>query len=573
MQDTKYYEPTNIFRQPAINIKKRSDRKRILQSMTTLSTYKKTWQNNTSKMNSPILRKASDNFNDFYTTKKLKSDYWKLYGIDETEFSIPSDISLVDDILLVSTMNEKDNLKLFEISSEKKLKELQTITVPGKPITCICLLPMVDFPPQIFPNSQIKASHNQLILTGHQDGIVNLISTSTYKGCAKIIKRFNHNKFLKSTVSSSTPILEITPKTAPILKVSPWNKTGFVSLLNDSLFIYDLKSNLDSIKTPIFLQSYPGINSFAVNEFHDPFLLALVGSQFGPNGISLLHLRTNLYIPDILDNGISLANEKDHLQRKNTSLDCVWINNHHVAQSLNDKIQIWDIQSCDGKPVCELYAKKGYIESLKFNEKTGALYSSDDQGFVICWDLQNLQNMNYGELVHGFNSISLDGVNERLVTKQVFQCGNIIVSGVDNKKLCLKNNETKANGIGCGFLFLDMANDGSLVTLDNFCELGLHQICQVQFNANTGKIINTIDTSKNDISDPSMSLLSNESDHSTTETSDDMFSNSGNWDCSSANTVSEGRLHEDQEDVVLTKRMYSVNDVHLSGSTIDTTVL
>lgn len=41
MQDTKYYEPTNIFRQPAINIKKRSDKKRILQSMMTLSTYKK----------------------------------------------------------------------------------------------------------------------------------------------------------------------------------------------------------------------------------------------------------------------------------------------------------------------------------------------------------------------------------------------------------------------------------------------------------------------------------------------------------------------------------------------------
>lgn len=573
MQDTKYYEPTNIFRQPAINIKKRSDKKRILQSMMTLSTYKKTWQNNTSKMNSPILRKASDNFNDYYTTKKLKSDYWKLYGVDESELSIPSDMSIVDNILLVSTMNEKDNLKLFEISAEKKLKELQTITVPGKPITCICLLPMVDFPPQIFPSSQINPNHNQLILTGHQDGIVNLIATSTYKGCAKIIKRFNHNKFLKSTVSTSIPILEITPKTAPILKVSPWNKTGFVSLLNDSLFIYDLKSNLDCIKTPIFLQSYPGINSFAVNEFHDPFLLALVGSKFGPNGISLLDLRTNLYIPDILDNSISAGCGKDHLQRKNTSLDCVWISNHHVAQSLNDKIQIWDIQSCDGKPVCELYAKKGYIESLKFNEKTGALYSSDDQGFVICWDLQNLQNMKYGELVHGFNSISLDSESELLLTKQVFQCGNIIVSGMSDKNICLKSNDTKANGKGCGFLFLDMANDGSLVTLDSFCELGLHQICQVQFNVDTGKIIDGNGTGKSGISDSSMLSLSNESDHSMTETSDDMFSNSGNWDCSSANTVSEGRLNDDQEDIVFTKRMYSVNDVHLSGSTIDTTVV
>lgn len=149
-----------------------------------------------------------------------------------------------------------------------------------------------------FPTLWINSSHDQLILTGHQDGVVNLISTSIYKGCAKIIKRFNHNKFLKSTVSSTTPILEISPKTAPILKVSPWNKTGFVSLLNDSLFIYDLKSNMDSMKTPIFLQSYPGINSFAINDFYDPYLLALVGSKFGPNGVSLLDLRTNLYIPD-----------------------------------------------------------------------------------------------------------------------------------------------------------------------------------------------------------------------------------------------------------------------------------
>ncbi|CAI4060579.1 hypothetical protein SKDZ_05G2020 [Saccharomyces kudriavzevii ZP591] len=570
MQYTKYYEPTNIFRQPAINIKKRSDKTKISQSITTSSTFKRTWQNNTSKMNSPILRKASDNFNDFYTTRKLKSDYWRLYNIDETELSIPSAISLEDNILLVSTMNEKDNLKLFEISNSKKLKELQTITVPGKPITCICLLPTTDFRPQNFPSSQTNTSHNQLILTGHQDGIVNLISTSTYKGCAKIIKRFNHNKFLKSTVSSSTPILEISPKTAPILKVSPWNKTGFVSLLNDSLFIYDLKSNLESMKTPIFLQSYPGINSFAVNEFYDPFLLALVGSQFGPNGISLLDLRTNLYIPGVLNNNISGTMEKNHYKRRNISLDCVWIDNHHVAQTFNDKIQIWDIQACDDKPVCELYAKKGYIERLKFNKERGTLYSSDDQGFVICWDLQNLQNMKYGELIHGFNSINVDFTNEPTSTKQVFQCGNIIVSGVDNKKICLRSNEIALKGTGCGFLFLDMTNDGSLVTLDNFCELGLHQVCQVQCDVDTGEPIEVHDTTKNQISDSSTLLSSNDSDHSITDNSDDLFSNSGNWDCSSANTMSEVRLLGDLQDINLTKRMYSMNDMRLSGSTIDT---
>ncbi|CAI1988666.1 hypothetical protein SEUBUCD646_0E02100 [Saccharomyces eubayanus] len=571
MQDTKYYEPTNIFRQPAINIKKRSEKKKVLQSITTSSTYKKSWQNNTSKMNSPILRKASDNFNDFYTTKKLRSDYWKLYGIDEEEQFIPSDISIVDNIVLVSTMS--DNLKLFEISSVKKLKELQTISVPGTPITCICLLPMADFSPSVFRNPRINSSHDQLILTGHQDGVVNLISTSIYKGCAKIIKRFNHNKFLKSTVSSSTPILEISPKTAPILKVSPWNKTGFVSLLNDSLFIYDLKSNTNSMKTPIFLQSYPGINSFAVNDFYDPFLLALVGSKFGPNGVSLLDLRTNLYIPDILDNNTVTGTSEDHLQRKNTSLDCVWIDNHYVAQGLNDKIQIWDIQSCDSKPVCELNANKGYVERIKFDKKTGLLYSSDDQGFVICWDLQNLHNMKYGELIHGFNSINLDGINETLLTKEVFQCGNIIVSGVDNKKICLESNEISLKGTGCGFLFLETTNEGSLITLDNFCELGLHQICQVKYNVNTGKPIDIDDTANNEISDSSVLLCCNESDQSLTDNSDDMFSNNGNWDCSSANTIGEGRLHSDQEDVVLTKRIYSMNDMYLSGSTIDATAI
>ncbi|CAI1959751.1 hypothetical protein SEUBUCD650_0E02140 [Saccharomyces eubayanus] len=573
MQDIKYYEPTNIFRQPAINIKKRSEKKKVLQSITTSSTYKKSWQNNTSKMNSPILRKASDNFNDFYTTKKLRSDYWKLYGIDEEEQFIPSDISIVDNIVLVSTMSDKDNLKLFEISSVKKLKELQTISVPGTPITCICLLPMADFSPSVFRNPRINSSHDQLILTGHQDGVVNLISTSIYKGCAKIIKRFNHNKFLKSTVSSSTPILEISPKTAPILKVSPWNKTGFVSLLNDSLFIYDLKSNTNSMKTPIFLQSYPGINSFAVNDFYDPFLLALVGSKFGPNGVSLLDLRTNLYIPDILDNNTVTGTSEDHLQRKNTSLDCVWIDNHYVAQGLNDKIQIWDIQSCDSKPVCELNANKGYVERIKFDKKTGLLYSSDDQGFVICWDLQNLHNMKYGELIHGFNSINLDGINETLLTKEVFQCGNIIVSGVDNKKICLESNEISLKGTGCGFLFLETTNEGSLITLDNFCELGLHQICQVKYNVNTGKPIDIDDTANNEISDSSVLLCCNESDQSLTDNSDDMFSNNGNWDCSSANTIGEGRLHSDQEDVVLTKRIYSMNDMYLSGSTIDATAI
>lgn len=52
---------------------------------------------------------------------------------------------------------------------------------------------------------------------------------------------------------------------------------------------------------------------------------------------------------------------------------------------------------------------------------------------------------------------------------------------MSDKNICLKSNDTKANGKGCGFLFLDMANDGSLVTLDNFCELGLHKF--VKFNS------------------------------------------------------------------------------------------
>ena len=170
-----------------------------------------------------------------------------------------------------------------------------------------------------------------------------------------------------------------------------------------------------------------------------------------------------------------------------------------------------------------------------------------------------------------------------MLTKEVFQCGNIIVSGVDNKKRCLESNETSLKGTGCGFLFMETTNDGSLITLDNFCELGLHQICQVQYNVNTGKpidITNTAnkpiditDTANNEVSDSSVLLCSNESDQSLTDNSDDMFSNAGNWDCSSANTIGESRLHNDQEDVVLTKRIYSMNDMYLSGSTVDATAI
>ncbi|GAV54360.1 hypothetical protein ZYGR_0AL00920 [Zygosaccharomyces rouxii] len=462
--ETDYYQPVKVFRQPAMIVKTRGATRQ-----TSGERHAKSWLHDTSRIGSPLLKKVSEEFNDHYTTRKLKSEYWKV-NRDNTSTSLPTDLSVVRDTLLVSNMNDRDNLKLFNVSQDghgepTKLYELQSISVPGKSITSACLLSPLEYP------ADYVEGHDQLLLTGHQDGIVNLISTSRENGNAKIVRRYNHGKYLSRNMPATLDNWLQSFASLPIRRLKPWAGSGFASIINDSLFIYEL----DRPKSPQYLQSFPGLESFAINDFRNPYLLALCGSQFGDSGIALLDLRSgrsggNLYIPDGNKNA-ACSNSLRTPMQSHVSRECIWIDEFHVVNCTNDVAKIWDIRSTDGEKQCEIMPMKGCIESLTYHEPTKTLYTGDDQGYVVSWDLHHLTGIKKCIPSQGFNSILLESVEQETL-HEINQCGSIVVNGGQKKF-------TESTDRVHGSLLMDTMGNGSLATVDSQ-ELGLHQICQVE---------------------------------------------------------------------------------------------
>lgn len=464
LMETDYYQPVKVFRQPAMHVKTRD-----ASQHEDGEHHAKSWLHDTSRISSPLLKKVSEEFNDHYTTRKLKSDYWGV-NQDNNCTSLPTDLSVVRDTLLVSNMNDRDNLKLFNVSQADsgdptKLHELQSISVPGKPITSTSLLPPLEY-----PNEYVE-DHDQLMLAGHQDGVVNLISTSRENGNAKIVKRFNHGKYLSRNMPVTLDNWLQSFSSLPIRKLGPWAGSGFTSIINDSLFIYELNRP----KSPQYLQSFPGLESFAINDFRNPYLMALCGSQFGDSGIALLDLRSsrqggNLYIPDGKKTAATFNSSRSPMQ-SHVSKECVWIDEFHVVNCSNDVAKIWDIRSTDGENQCEIMPMKGCIESLTYHEPTKTLYTGDDQGYVLSWDLHHLEGIKKCIPAQGFNSVLTESVEQETL-HEINQCGSIVINGGQQKF-------TESTNKVHGSLLMDTMGNGSLATLDSQ-ELGLHQICQVE---------------------------------------------------------------------------------------------
>lgn len=457
MEHSTFYEPLSLFRQPAINLKKT----RVASTddgSQSIRNYKRSWQTNTKRLGSPTLRKISEELEDFYTTKRLQSKYWNVSNENKTTNSksktIPSGISIDGDNLVITNMDSTDNLKLFSISKTfdgdddtVRLHKLQSISVPGKPIISSAIYPHGD-------------SYEQLILTGHQDGYVNLISTSTDRNSetnAKIIKRFNHSKFLTKLPTKAdhdiSTLLE-SHSSNPVKKVLPWsNDKGFTSLINNSLFIYDLEKST----SPQFLQSFPGVESFATNHLTS-YIIALCGSNFDNSGISLLDLRSpssttttnNLYTP-------KLPNRLQH-NRPIKSLACEWIDEFTIAQCFNDTVKIWDIRNND-EPICDILPQRGIVESIVYDESKKILYSCDDFNNLISWDLTHSNKVDKLTLAQGWDSIQKD-------MDSVSQCGNFLFN----------SNNVKSNG---PILMENSSTLNGLITL-SLEELGIHEICEVK---------------------------------------------------------------------------------------------
>lgn len=464
--ETDYYQPANVFRQPAISVKTRGSPR--IKTDNGGEHHAKSWLHDTSRIGSPLLRKVSDEFNDHYMTRKLKSEFWKV-NPETSSTSLPTDLSVDRNSLLVSNMESKDNLKLYELSQDRcgdptKLYELQAITVPGKPITSASLMSHLEYP------ADYVEGHDQLMLAGHQDGIVNLISSSRENGNAKIVKRYNHGKYLSRNCPATLDSWLQSFASLPIRRLEPWAGSGFTSVINNSLFIYEMNRP----KEPQYLQSFPGLESFAINNFRNPYLMALCGSEFGNSGIALLDLRGggrsgNLYIPDC-NNTASSKSIRAPMQ-SHVSRDCVWIDEFHVANCSNDVAKIWDIRSTSGETKCEIIPMRGCIDSLNYHEPTKTLYTGDDQGYIIAWDLHHLAGVKKCILAQGFNSILMESAQQEKL-HEVSQCGSIVVNGGHTKY-------TESTNRVHGSMLMDTMGDGSLATLDSQ-ELGLHQICQVE---------------------------------------------------------------------------------------------
>ncbi|SCU84691.1 LAFA_0D11430g1_1 [Lachancea sp. 'fantastica'] len=445
-----YYSPPGIFRQPAVKTRKQKN-----PQTPSLDTSCRSWQNNTSRLNSPLLRKVSEDMNDYYTTKQLRSEFWTLPHQEENKAVFQNSLSSVDDVVLTSSMAPSDNLQLFRLNVENRetaqLAELQSISVPGAPVTTSCLFP------QSFSNPKQPTEHDRLLCSGHQDGVVNLISTSEVEGGAKIIKRFNHAKYLKSTQIENLDSLLLGKRASPIRQVNAWNNNGFISIVNESLFIYDLNQH----RLPLYLQSFTGLEAVEANADNSN-LLALVGSRLGPSGLSLLDLRCagghgTLYSPDT--SGSS---------ENNVSTACCWLNEYTIANAVSDCVKIWDIRSPGSK--CTVKGHKGSVKALKFHKESQRLFTSDDQNYTLAWDLENLDNVSECHLANGFQSICEKDVS------RVKQCGNIISS--PNLAPSSPSSQTSHSRVS-GFALLELYRDGSLLTFDSK-ELGLHSIRNVE---------------------------------------------------------------------------------------------
>ncbi|CCD23279.1 Dse1p NDAI_0B02440 [Naumovozyma dairenensis CBS 421] len=545
--NTEYYEPVTIFRQPAINIKKNFRNSTYQNGIGhNKFQYNKSWQTNTSKMGgSSNLRKVSGDFNDYYTTKKLKSSYWNINHNTNENFNktIPNSLSINDSTIILSNGDSKDNLKLYNLNSMNndvnenkiKLQTLQSITVPGTPITT---------------SATISLPHNNespFILTGHQDGQVNLISTSLTEGNAKIIKRFNHSKYLTSISSRGSTsrcyksqLDNILNKfeSKPIRNLKFKNSNEFISLINDSMFIYDINEN----KTPKFLQNFPMIESFAINPYHDD-VLALCGSDFDNAGISLLDLRkdndnhtsNNLFTPKVMEPVTRCAIN---------SKSCEWMDETKLFQSHNGIIKVWDIRQTNGETICEIepnsHFKTGIITSIKYDSIEKKLYSCDEFNNLISWNLQHLEKVKKCVLSYG---ILPSYENIPYESEEVSECGNFILNSSMGKSEGRKNNSN---------MMMDYCYDiNGLITVD-FEELGVHQICDVKCSIQDDK-------EGYELVEPQLegeyNIQEIDEDEDVTDSSNETLIFSESYDVSSMEAY-EGLVDNNHDAMMVTKKMY-----------------
>lgn len=450
--NTSYYKAPEVFRQNAIFVKKNRGAAAARNSDDKELALPRTCKADSSRLNSPLLRKVSGDLNDVVVTKKLRSDCWKL----ETDVTGVTSMSVDDSTIVLSNSAKTDNVHLYQlrdasqddnniaIAGKKLLHSLQTISVPGNPIVSTDIVPWQH---NATVESFDSSVHDTIMLTGHSDGYVNMIATSTSEGKAKILKRFNHAKHLKVThpisdsfgVDLASQVYDM-HRSKPVRQLKSWNKNHFVSVINESLFVYDVNEHA---RNPLFLNNFPGLEHVDPNPVNK-HTFSLAGTKFGAAGIALLDLRSNdttgLRVP-----GGELQQQHQGTTECGRSYVSKWLDEYTVANSVGKTLKVWDIRY--GEVKAQLLGHYGYVNSLKFDSKLNKLYSSDDQGLILSWDMNAVEFKD--EVVccrpsHGIQSFNLPS--------DCIQNGTIINSPD------LERVSDKQYGLGSHFLGISGSN-------------------------------------------------------------------------------------------------------------------
>ncbi|SMN19073.1 similar to Saccharomyces cerevisiae YER124C DSE1 Daughter cell-specific protein, may regulate cross-talk between the mating and filamentation pathways [Maudiozyma saulgeensis] len=428
----KYYEPIGVFRQPAMYNNYNNE----------ISYNNKSWlnhyYNNTTTSNKPhfhrSLRKVSEEYNDHYITQKLQSDYWTTKQLtDENVIWNDITVSNVNDKLCIANNNKNSiQLSLFQLSQDLKyakrgvsLNKLHKVTLPkNNPVTT---LSFVEF--------HSRRHQNDLLLTAHQNGYVHLITTSSSDG-SQIVSRFNHSKFMTfegdALIAGHVGAMPIRQ-----LECDLNSNNGFVSLINESLFMYDISMN----KSPTYLNHFPSINSFALHK--DTPLVALAQST----GISFLDVRDSNQ-PTLYATGKNIITTE-------------WIDQHTISigEANSGTIQLFDIRMLQEQsttvPFLECHLDMDVTaRSLKYDSEHKTLSALDDMGTLTRWELPSGNNTIPQQcyLKNGLHSVNRgnnddDNNDNNNIITNVLKCGDTLVKNGNISGMTLWKDTVIAHGL------------------------------------------------------------------------------------------------------------------------------
>lgn len=396
------------------------------------------------------------------------SNYWRISHQDDdsSAFHIPSTtaFSKEGETIAVSSSLPTENLKIFQLA-EASLVHLASITLPD--VQSLRFLKPITPPPHDF----------KFLVTGHSSGIahlsaVPLADNSVFEN-AEIIKRFNHRKHLKSSELDAARPSRLNDGTLSTtissiqLTESSWRSTplnSMVSVYDHHLFVWDTSRS----RAPLSVIRTNGVSGVVLNNKVDS-LAAIIGGF----GLSLLDLRTgknqsktSLYLPPTpcsvtpsssASSSSSSSSIKYGSSKGFTCAEWCQTKENYIATVQNDIVYIWDIRKLE--PLTQLTGFSDSVSHIKWSGDN--LWTADQDGFLINWDLGNIQELqnkqclvsNQSNLADLWDSFHIDDKPGKKVFRgKATKVSNSKIISMDldtsrNSLICLDNSYLSTHGI------------------------------------------------------------------------------------------------------------------------------